>query len=558
MKFSGMILLLLGGSRAANAFTTKPRTLNLAQTAVHQLSATVESDVTKGEAEVTNIPDMEEIVSLCKRRGIIFPSSEIYNGFAGFFDYGPLGAELKKNIKDQWWKTFVTQREDVVGLDSSIIHNPTTWKSSGHLDGFSDPMVDCKETKLRFRADQLFYSPVILKESGEKIGYICVHEGNDDDMVKEAEAQTKVLLKEKDLKPASVEAYSFKELVGATEEEMAEIPSPASGKPTLTMPRDFNLMFETRVGAAVDSDNIAYLRPETAQGIFINFKNVLGTSRQKIPFGIAQIGKAFRNEITPRNFIFRSREFEQMEVEYFIEGGDDVWPVQQQKWIDDSKNFLLSIGLREDLMGWDVHEGDGLAHYARACTDITFRFPFGEQELMGIAARGNYDLTQHSEGSGKSLEYFDEQTKEKYLPHVIEPSLGVDRLALAIICSAYAEDEVGGEKRNFLKFDPKIAPIKAVVLPLLKNKEALVGVARELFERLQKRYNVMWDASGAIGRRYRRADEVGVPFCITVDFETIEDDAGVTIRDRDTTEQVRVPLDEVIPYLSKRIDGFDE
>jgi len=538
----------------ASAFQSNSRRV-VGERALRQLSATVEQST---KEETATIPDMDEIVSLCKRRGIIFPSSEIYNGFAGFFDYGPLGAELKKNIKDAWWQAFVTQREDVVGLDSSIIHNPTTWKSSGHLDGFSDPMVDCKETKLRYRADQLFYSPVVLKENGDKVGYVCVQEGNDEDMVKEAKKQAKALLKEKDMKGADIEAFSFKELVEATEEEMASIPSPASGKPTLTMPRDFNLMFQTRVGAAVDSDNIAYLRPETAQGIFINFKNVLGTSRQKVPFGIAQIGKAFRNEITPRNFIFRSREFEQMEVEYFIEPGDDVWPEYHQKWINDSKDFLLSIGLREDLMGWDIHEGDGLAHYAKACTDITFRFPFGEQELMGIAARGNYDLTQHSEGSGKSLEYFDEQSKEKYLPHVIEPSLGVDRLMLAVICSAYAEDEVGGEKRNFLKFHPKVAPIKAVVLPLLKNKEALVGVARELFERLQKRYNVMWDAAGAIGRRYRRADEVGVPFCITVDFETIEDDAGVTIRDRDTTEQVRVPLDEVIPYLSKHIDGFEE
>eukprot|EP00536_Pseudo-nitzschia_multiseries_P006917 jgi/Psemu1/239754/estExt_Genewise1.C_1530050 len=470
---------------------------------------------------------MEEIVSLCKRRGIIFPSSEIYNGYAGFFDYGPLGAELKKNLKDVWWKHFVTRREDVVGLDSSIIHNPTTWKSSGHLDGFSDPMVDCKETKLRYRADQLFFSPKLLKE--------------------------------KDLKGNRIEAFSFKEVVSATEEELAQIPSPASGKPTLTPPRDFNLMFETRVGAAVDSENIAYLRPETAQGIFINFKNVLNSSRQKIPFGIAQMGKAFRNEITPRNFIFRSREFEQMEVEYFIPPGDDVWPEYHQQWIDASRDFLVEkVGLREDLMGWDVHEGDGLAHYARACTDVTFTFPFGTQELMGIAARGNYDLTQHTEGSGKNLgEYFDEETKERYIPHVIEPSLGVDRLLLAVICSAYAEDEVGGEKRNFLKFAPSIAPIKAVVLPLLKNKPQLVEVARDLFEKLQARgYNVMYDAAGAVGRRYRRADEVGIPFAITVDFETIEDDAGVTIRDRDSTEQIRLPIDEVIPYLSKKIDGY--
>jgi len=499
---------------------------------------------------------MDDIVSLCKRRGIIFPSSEIYNGYAGFYDYGPLGSELKKAVKDAWWKTFVQKREDVVGLDSSIIHNPTTWKSSGHLDGFSDPMVDCKETKLRFRADQLFYSPIILKEFGEKIGFVCVQEANDDQMVKDAKKQAKKILKEKELKGQEYEAFSFKELIEATEEEMSEIPSPASGKPTLTMPRDFNLMFQTSVGAATDKSSTAYLRPETAQGIFINFKNALGTSRQKIPFGIAQIGKAFRNEITPRNFIFRSREFEQMEVEYFIPPGDDVWPAYHEKWMAECKDFLIDLGLKEDLMGWDVHEGDKLAHYARACTDITFRFPFGTQELMGIAARGNYDLTQHSEGSGKSLEYYDDATKEKYLPHVIEPSLGVDRLILALICSAYAEDEVSGEKRNFLKFDPKIAPVKAVVLPLVKNKEVLVEKAREVFNSLQMRYNVMWDAAGAIGRRYRRADEIGVPYCITVDFETIEEDAGVTVRDRDSTEQVRMPIEDLIPYLSQRIDGF--
>lgn len=548
----------LSGSRPLVAASSRAsRALSSAATEDAASSATEEKEVPK----LQDIPDMEEIVSLCKRRGIIFPSSEIYNGYAGFFDYGPLGSELKKNLKDVWWNHFVTKREDVVGLDSSIVHNPTVWKSSGHLDGFSDPMVDCKETKLRYRADQLFFSPVILQgdENKEIVGYVCVQEANDEDMVKAAKKQSKKLLKEKDLKGNRIESFSFKELVEATEEEMTKIPSPGSGKPTLTAPRDFNLMFETRVGAAVDSENVAYLRPETAQGIFINFKNVLNSSRQKIPFGIAQMGKAFRNEITPRNFIFRSREFEQMEVEYFIPPGDDVWPEYHQKWIDASKDFLVNVvELREDLMGWDVHEGDGLAHYARACTDVTFTFPFGTQELMGIAARGNYDLTQHSEGSGKNLgEYFDEEKKEKYIPHCIEPSLGVDRLMLAVICSAYAEDEVGGEKRNFLKFSPRIAPIKAVVLPLLKNKEGLVSVARDIFEKLQQRgYNVQYDAAGAVGRRYRRADEVGIPFAITVDFETIEDDAGVTIRDRDTTEQIRIPIDEVIPYLSKQIDGY--
>lgn len=271
---------------------------------------------------------------------------------------------------------------------------------AGHVDGFSDPMVDCKETKLRYRADQLFYAPIVV--DGEQLGYVTVMEANDEDMVKDAKKQAKNLLKDLDRKGETVEAFSFQEVAQATEEIMAQIPSPGSGKPTLTMPREFNLMFQTQVGALADESATAYLRPETAQGIFLNFKNVQGTARLKIPFGIAQIGKAFRNEITPRNFIFRSREFEQMEVEYFIPPGDDVWPAFHQEWMDASKAFLLEVGLREDLMGWDVHEGDSLAHYARACTDVTFKFPFGEQELMGIAARGNYDLTQHSEGSGKS------------------------------------------------------------------------------------------------------------------------------------------------------------
>ena len=284
---------------------------------------------------------------------------------------------------------------------SALIHFPTLY--SGHLDGFSDPMVDCKETKLRYRADQLFCAPVNLAEDGSNVGYVCVHEASDEDMVKSAKKMAKKILKEAGKKGEAIEPFAFKDLTEVTEDEMSQIPSPGSGEPTLTMPRDFNLMFQTNVGAMSDQSSVAYLRPETAQGIFINFKNVMGTSRAKIPFGIAQIGKAFRNEITPRNFIFRSREFEQMEVEYFIPpGGEEVWKPEHEKWLKQSKDFLLSVGLRDDLMGWDVHEGDSLAHYALACTDVTFRFPFGEQELMGIAARGNYDLTQHSEGSGKS------------------------------------------------------------------------------------------------------------------------------------------------------------
>jgi glycyl-tRNA synthetase len=414
------VMLLYFFTRSSFGFVARSATKGWRSLA----SATAETAPTVKELPVNY--SMEEIVSLCKRRGIIFPSSEIYNGYAGFYDYGPLGCELKKNVKDAWWRFFVTSREDVVGLDSSIIHNPATWKSSGkfcvvvrlkiglalmfyrsgHVDGFSDPMVDCKETKLRFRADQLFFSPVI-NEQNEILGYVCVQENTDEQMVKDAKKQAKDLLKTLDKAGETIQAFSFKEVNEATEEEMKQIPSPASGKPTLTMPRAFNLMFQTQVGALSDESSTAYLRPETAQGIFLNFKNVLTTSRQKIPFGIAQIGKAFRNEITPRNFIFRSREFEQMEVEYFIPPGDDVWPEFHQKWMDDSRDFLLSIGLREDLMGWDVHKGDKLAHYAQACTDITFKFPFGEQELMGIAARGNYDLTQHTEGSGKSKFLFE-------------------------------------------------------------------------------------------------------------------------------------------------------
>ncbi|KAL3763783.1 hypothetical protein ACHAW5_000356, partial [Stephanodiscus triporus] len=335
---------------------------------------------------------MEDVVSLCKRRGIVYPSSEIYNGFAGFFDYGPIGAELKRNVKDAFWSDFVRMREDVVGLDSSIIHNPATWKSSGHLDGFSDPMVDCRETKLRYRADQLFCSPVALEgeeDEDEVLGYVTVMDGNEHDMIKSAESQAKKILKEREVKnkDARLRPFEFVDLTRVSEEVMSRVPSPGSGKPTLTMPRDFNLMFSTSVGAMQDATSVAYLRPETAQGIFINYKNVLGTSRLKLPFGIAQIGKAFRNEITPRNFIFRSREFEQMEIEYFIPPGDeDVWGPYHREWISDSRKFLEEgVGLRPELLGYDVHSGDGLAHYARACTDITFRFPFGTQELMGIA-----------------------------------------------------------------------------------------------------------------------------------------------------------------------------
>lgn len=312
------------------------------------------------------------------------------------------------------------------------------------------------------------------------------------------------------------------------------------------------MMFKTHVGALQDASSVAYLRPETAQGIFSNFKNVLDTGRVKVPFGIAQIGKAFRNEITPRNFIFRSREFEQMEIEYFIQPDEDIWENHHREWIDTRKAWFASIGLTEEHLGEEVHPKDKLAHYARACTDITFKFPFGEQELEGIAARGNYDLMQHQGASGKTMEYFDEARKEKYVPHVIEPSLGVDRTFLALICAAYTKDEIDGEKRTLLKLHPRVAPIKAAVFPLVKNKPELMEKARGLYEKLRRRWNVFWDISGAIGRRYRRMDEVGTPFGITVDFDTLED-GTVTLRDRDTTEQIRVTEDELIARMEEAI-----
>ena len=314
------------------------------------------------------------------------------------------------------------------------------------------------------------------------------------------------------------------------------------------------MMFQTNVGALRDASSEAYFRPETAQGIFANFKNIVDTGRVKVPFGIAQIGKAFRNEITPRNFIFRSREFEQMEIEYFIPPDEDAWPQYHREWIDTRMSWFSSIGLTADFLGEEVHPKHKLAHYAKACTDITFKFPFGEHELEGIAARGNFDLTQHQEHSGKNLEFFDEARKEKYLPHVIEPSLGVDRTFLAVICSAYQIDEVEGEKRTVLRFHPRVAPIKAGIFPLVKNKPVLVERARKLYHRLQRKWNVIYDQSGAIGRRYRRTDEVGVPFGLTVDFETIEGDGSITLRDRDTTEQIRLSEEEAISYLEEKIN----
>ena len=456
----------------------------------------------------TSSVTLEQLASLCKRRGFIFQSSEIYGGINGFWDYGPLGVELKRNIKDAWWQDTVQRRDDVVGLDASIIMHPRVWEASGHLEGFSDPMVDCKTCKGRFRADQLETTACPQKPS-KKVG-ACGGE--------------------------------------------------------LTEPRQFNLMFKTFVGPVQDDSSVAYLRPETAQGIFAQFDNVLSVSRQKVPFGIAQIGKAFRNEINPRNYTFRSREFEQMELEFFIPPGTDAeW---HEYWVKERLAWYSRIGLAQDHLDQYVYGKDELAHYASACVDIMYQFPFGLQELEGIAARGDFDLSRHSEYSGKKLEYFNQETNERFIPHVVEPSAGVDRIALAVLCEAYRMEWIpkegtvgevreaepgeklpaGYEERTVLRFEPIIAPIKAAVFPLLKNRPELVDTAKALYRDLQRRWPVFYDQTGAIGRRYRRQDEAGTPFGITVDFQTLEDQT-VTWRERDSMQQIRVPITEVAARL---------
>src|SRR5437868_5518263 len=423
---------------------------------------------------------MEKIVSLCKRRGFVFQSSEIYGGLNGLWDYGPLGVELKRNLKNYWWRVMVHERDDVVGMDGSILMNRAVWKASGHEETFSDPMVDCRSCKARLRADQ-----IIDKGKGKQ----C----------------------------------------------------PVCGGKDLTEPRSFNLMFKTYVGATEDESSVTYLRPETAQAIFVQFKNVLDVSRKKLPFGIAQIGKAFRNEINPRNFTFRSREFEQMELEYFCRPEQGLKLLEY--WKDERLKFYRNIGIKSERLHVKKVSDEERAFYSKGTYDIEYEFPFGVQELEGVAYRTDFDLNQHIQASGKPLDYFDEETKERFVPHVVEPSAGVDRTVLALICDAYAEDEAPDDKgkmeaRIVLRFHPRIAPVKVAVFPLLKNKEALVAKAREVQQLLRSHMNVVYDEGGAIGRRYRRQDEIGTPFGVTIDFETLgEKGEGmrdiVTLRDRD-------------------------
>ena len=449
----------------------------------------------------TSAERMEKIVSLCKRRGFIFQSSEIYGGLNGCWDYGPLGVELKRNLKDFWWRRMTRERDDVVGLDGAILMNRRVWQASGHESTFSDPMVDCRNCKARLRGDQL-----PTGKDGQRQCPVC-------------------------------------------------------GSRDLTEPRAFNLMFKTHVGATEDESSIAYLRPETAQAIFVQFKNVLDVARKKLPFGIAQIGKAFRNEINPRNYIFRSREFEQMELEYFCRPEQGMELLRY--WLEERLKFYEDIGIsREHLKVLDV-PADERAHYSKGTYDIEYEFPFGVQELEGVAYRTDYDLRQHQEHSGKSLEYFDEETKEKFIPHVVEPSAGVDRTVLALLCEAYDEetltdDEGKSETRIVLRFHPRMAPIKCGIFPLLKNNPELVAKAREIATGLKPHMNVFYDETGAIGRRYRRQDEAGTPFGVTVDFETLGERGDefkdtVTLRHRDSMQQERVPMRGLGELLRARI-----
>ena len=455
---------------------------------------------------------MDKMVALAKARGFIYPGSEIYGGLANTWDYGNLGVELKNNVKQAWWKKFIRESKYNVGIDCAILMNPQTWVASGHLGSFSDPLMDCKDCHERFRADKIIED--YMQESGIEI------EG-------------------------SVDGWSNEEMQKYIEEH--EIACPSCGKHNFTEIRQFNLMFKTFQGVTEDAKNTVYLRPETAQGIFVNFKNVQRTSRKKVPFGIGQIGKSFRNEITPGNFTFRTREFEQMELEFFCKPDTDLeWFAY---WKDYCINWLKTLGIKEDEMRDRAHEKEELSFYSKATSDIEFLFPFGWGELWGIADRTNYDLTQHQNVSGEDMSYFDDTTNEKYIPYVIEPSLGADRVTLAFLCSAYDEEELeGGDVRTVMHFHPAIAPVKVAVLPLSKK---LSEQAEEIYTKLSKTYNCEFDDRGNIGKRYRRQDEIGTPFCITYDFDSVEDGA-VTVRDRDSMEQERIKIDELEAYFADK------
>ncbi len=458
----------------------------------------------------SSVDKMEKIVSLCKRRGFVFPNSEIYGGMANSWDYGPVGVELKNNIKQLWWKFFVQSREDILGIDGAIISNPKVWEASGHTEGFNDMLVDCKKCKERFRVDHLIEEQTNLKMEGKSAGELA-----------------DILLKK-------------------------EIKCPSCNKPDWTKPKNFNLLFKTHIGPVEDDGSIAYLRGETAQNMFVDFKNILNSNPKKLPFGLAQIGKAFRNEITTGNFIFRVREFEQMEIEYFIQPDAD-WKKIFENWLKEMKKWMDLIGVNKKSYSIRQHGKKELSHYSKKTVDIEYNFPFGTKELYGLAYRTDYDLSQHQKKSGQDLTYFDEEKNKRFLPHVIEPTFGVDRTFLMLLCEAYTEEKVkDNEKRMVLKLKPSIAPYKVAVFPLLKNKKELVNKAREVYKELSSHFNAFWDDRGNIGKRYRYQDEIGTPYCVTVDFDSIKDDS-VTVRDRDSMKQERMKVEELGGWLEERI-----
>ena len=472
------------------------------------------------------LTDLDKLVSLSKRRGIIFPSSEIYGGLASVWDYGPVGVEIKRNIKDLWWKSFVSEREDILGFDASILMHPNVWQASGHLDSFSDPLVECSETGKRYREDNIF---IVEKEDKGKKQLFSI-EAND---IEDAKNQIKDKLAE---------------ITNLKDYEEDNPPSPEGG--ILSEPRMFNLMFKTFMGPLENENATVYLRPETAQAMFVNFINVFNSSRKKIPFGIAQQGKSFRNEITPGNFTFRTREFEQMEMEWFCKPGEDEnW---HKYWIDFSMEWFKQYGIRKENLRLRNHDKTELPHYSKASADIEYNFPWSWGELETISNRTDYDLKAHTKLSGKDLTYFDQSTNERYTPFVIEPSMGADRSVLAYLCDAYCEEQLENETRTLLKLHPKIAPITVAILPLSKN-EKLSSLSKKVYDILKSKYNTQYDDTQSIGRRYRRQDEIGTPICVTIDFESVEKDNAVTIRNRDTMEQIRVNIDRIVEGIEDSI-----
>lgn len=504
---------------------------------------------------------MEKIVSLCKRRGFVFQGSEIYGGLAGTYDYGPLGSLLKNNIRDAWLKKFVHTRMDMYLVDAAILMNQRVWQATGHVDEFIDPMIECLECKKRFRTDHLIdevpYLALVksMRERGDKAYDDLYGVILEKDLPMETKDDTLSMFRKQlaEFAPKMIGYIPQQYLLKNTKTKC-----PNCGKLNWSESRSFNMMLQTRVGAAEDSSAVSYLRPETAQGIFVNYKNVVDSQSPKLPFGIAQVGKAFRNEITPRDFIFRLRELEQMEIEYFIpantDGVADTWQDQFDYWKDEQLEWLQAIGVDGAKLHEYEHPAEARAHYSGRTIDWEFDFPFGTKELTGLAYRTNFDLSRHADSSGQRLDYFDEETKARFVPHVIEPTFGLDRLVLAVLSSAYTEEVLeNGEIRTYLKLAPAVAPYKLCVSPLLRNKPELVDRARAIFQQLRDEFvHVVWDDGGNIGKRYRKQDEIGTPMCIVIDFDSLEND-DVTIRDRDTGEQMRVPVSQMVSHIRSRL-----